>query len=156
MCIRDSLTTTLLEVGPGKEMHQQTGRSITLPNSLFVNSAVINESYRQDFVLHAFTLPVKKAPGWHQAEVSVLKIANEVCAPYIEDAKKHFKKLAAKKEFDPPSIEPRVSITIPEPERVNLIVRIPAPFRRKGRIEQEIIHRYLQEEAEGPNTKAAN
>jgi hypothetical protein len=37
------LTTTLLEVGPGKATHQHTGRKIVIPNSLFLNTPVMND-----------------------------------------------------------------------------------------------------------------
>jgi hypothetical protein len=34
-------------------------------------------------------------------------------------------------------------VSLPEPDELHLIVRFPAPARRKGRTEQEILRRYL-------------
>jgi hypothetical protein len=40
-------------------------------------------------------------------------------------------------------VEPRVSIQLPEPGRVTLLARIPCPARKKGRMEQTILRRFL-------------
>ena len=42
------------------------------------------------------------------------------------------------------SVDPRVSIVLPEPGEITLLARVPVPARRKGRTEQEIVRRYLQ------------
>ena len=54
-----ALTTTILEIGPEKLTHQHTGRAIVVPNSVFLDKHVVNESYTADFVLHVFRLPYK-------------------------------------------------------------------------------------------------
>lgn len=138
------LTTTILEIGPGKDLHQLTGRALTLPNSLFLNVPVINESFNQDYVLHSFTIPLKLNHEWKTAEKVILEAANEVCAPYFEEAKNHFRRLAKKRSFDVPPLEPRTTFSVSEPDRINMIIRIPAPFRQKGRVEQEILKRFLE------------
>ena len=45
--------------------------------------------------------------------------------------------------MDVPSVTPRVSIQIPEPGRVNLLLRIPTPAHRTSRLEQMILRRFL-------------
>lgn len=42
-------------------------------------------------------------------------------------------------------MEPRVSIQVPDPSKIHLLVRLAAPARRKGRIEQAIIRRFLRQ-----------
>jgi hypothetical protein len=53
------------------------------------------------------------------------------------------KALERQHSLDAPGVEPRVQIQLPEPERVNLVLRLPIPARRRGRLEQELIRRYL-------------
>jgi small-conductance mechanosensitive channel len=139
------LSTTLIEIGPGKEMHQQTGRAITLPNSIFVSTPVINESYRQDYVLHGFTVPISLSASWEEKEKLLLDIAHEVCSPYYKEAERHLVKAAQRRNVDAPSIEPRLSLSIQAPEQLELIMRVPAPVRQRGKIEQAILHRFLEE-----------
>jgi len=53
------------------------------------------------------------------------------------------KELEGKNWMDVPSVKPRVSIQIPEPTRVNLLLRIPTPAHRTSKIEQAILRRFL-------------
>jgi small-conductance mechanosensitive channel len=51
---QDFLSTTLLEVNPRR--YEYTGRTITLPNSVFLTSRVTNHGFRKRFVFHEFTV----------------------------------------------------------------------------------------------------
>ncbi|MDK2973092.1 MAG: hypothetical protein PWP23_2847 [Candidatus Sumerlaeota bacterium] len=138
------LSTTILEIGPGTTSHQHTGRAIVLPNSIFVSSAVINETYTDEYVLHIFTVPVAEDSDWQAAERRLLEAARIECAPYLEQAKHHMEVLQRQHGLVPMTIDPRVMLQMPEPDRINLLLRIPVPARRKGRIEQQILRRYLK------------
>ena len=46
--------------------------------------------------------------------------------------------------LEEPSIDPRIQVQIVEPDRYLLALRLPVPVRRRGRIEQEVIRRYLE------------
>lgn len=69
----------------------------------------------------------------------------EVCSPYLKEAEKQLVRAAQKRNVDAPNIEPRVSVSIQEPDKLQMIIRVPAPVRKRGRIEQEILHRFLDE-----------
>lgn len=138
------LTTTIFEIGPGKSNHQYTGRAITLPNSLFLTTPVINESFTDEYVLHLFSIPIKQSDDWRTAETTVLQAANEECAEFLEQARKHMNRLSRSRGLEAPNVEPRIYLGFPSPDTVELIVRIPVPARRKGRIEQAILRRYLE------------
>lgn len=139
------LTTTIVEIGPGVLNHQYTGRTIVLPNSIYLDSAVTNETFTGMYVLHTFCVPMKLDDDWHRAEERLLEAARAECAPYILDAQRRMNALGQTEGLDVPSVEPRVTLQIPEPERINLLVRIPTPARRKGRIEQAILRRVFNE-----------
>jgi small-conductance mechanosensitive channel len=138
------LTTRLVEIGPGQASHQHTGRMISLPNSVFLTQAVINETYTDQFVLHTFTIPISSSDPWETAERLLLESANEECTPYLEMARTHFDQMVGRHSLEAVQVEPRVSIRKVEPGRIDLIVRIPSPARRKGRVEQAIIRRFLR------------
>jgi len=53
------------------------------------------------------------------------------------------KQVEGKAWLDAPSVEPRVSIHLPEPGRVDLLLRIPSPAHRVSRVEQAILRRFL-------------
>jgi small-conductance mechanosensitive channel len=125
------LTTKLLETGPGLVSHQHTGRAVTIPNSMFLASPVINETFTSDYVLHIFTVPVANEPDWKQKEAWLLEAAQEICWPFLEDARRHIGKIGSREGLGIPAVDPRV------------IVERPAPARSKGRVEQHILQKSL-------------
>ncbi len=137
------LATTLLEIGPGMASHQHTGRTIVVPNSLMVSTPVINETYTDAYVLHHFSVPVGPDRDWKRAEEILLKASQAECASYMDQARLHFEHLQSKHSIESPNLEPRVSIQIPDHEKIILLVRLPTPARRKGRIEQSILRKFM-------------
>lgn len=144
-----ALTTTILEIGPQQFTHQHTGRAIVIPNSVFLDKHVINESYTQDFVLHVIHIPLKLKEDWRTAEEVLLTVVQECCQPYLEQAREHFEKLAKKHEhLTTFSVVPKVTISITKPEELELVIRVPTPAHNKGSIEQDIVKRFLERRAE--------
>lgn len=133
------LTTTLLEVGPGKLSHQRTGRMTVIPNSLFVSEAVINESYTHDWVLHVFTVPFKREENWKLAKQAILDTANQYCAPYLEDVRRYLKKKSEQRGLESPSVDPRVTLQVATAGEIHLVVRIPVKAGKRSFIEQSIL-----------------
>lgn len=138
------LTTTLLEVGPG---HRRTGRSISIPNSVFVNHSVINETFHGQYVLHTFSVPMTPGVAWRSAEEELLAGAHETCAEFQEDARRAMQQVAAQHGLSAPTAEPRVLLQVPAAGEIVFQVRVPAPAHEKARIEQHVLRRYLTWEA---------
>jgi small-conductance mechanosensitive channel len=137
------LATTILEIGPGHVTSQYSGRAIVFPNSLLLAHPLINETFMKEYIVHIVTIPLAVTDDWQAAEKILLGIADEACQPFLERAARHMKELEGKNWMDVPSVTPRVSIQIPEPGRVNLLLRIPTPAHRTSRLEQMILRRFL-------------
>jgi hypothetical protein len=73
----------------------------------------------------------------------LLKAAKEECAPFMEEAARQMKLLGQTNLLEAPSPEPRVTIQLLEPAKMQLVLRFPAPDRGRSRIEQAILRRYL-------------
>jgi small-conductance mechanosensitive channel len=137
-------STTILEVGPGKPFHLRTGRTIVIPNSKLLIATVVNESYMRGLVLHMFTVPLKVDDDWEHAEKILLEAAEEECKPFVEPARATMENLEREHGLEGIPLAPRVSMTMPEAGKLDLVVRFPAPVGRQGRIEQAILRRFLQ------------
>ena len=137
------LSTTLLEIGPGQTSHLYTGRAQVIPNSLLLKNAVTNESYSQDYRVHIITVPLTVGENVEEAERILLEAAWEECRPFLNDAKRQMKNLEGRVWLDAPSVEPRVTFQLPEPGRVNLLLRIPCPTQFPSRLEQAILRKFL-------------
>jgi small-conductance mechanosensitive channel len=136
-------TTTLREIGPGKSSHQYTGRSVLLPNSLLLSAPVISETAMGDYSVHVIAVPLAAGEDWQQAEQLLLAAAHDECAGFLENARRHMKRLEDERGLDSPSVEPRVTIDIPEPGKITLLLRVPGPGRRRGPLEQAILRKFL-------------
>lgn len=136
------LGTQIMEVGPGPGLHQYTGRTITVPNSMFLTQPITNHNITRDYAIVNFTVPIKLEDDYQQAEQWLLEATNEVCEPFLEDARKHW---AREQEnlVDLPSVDPRVSISMISPDQVNLIVRMPVPTHQRGGNSQQVLRKYL-------------
>jgi len=143
-------TTTVLEIGPGHLTHGYTGRAVSVPNSLFLLKPLVNESYTDHYVLHVFTVPLEPVQDWRIAEKWLLAACQEITQPFAEQAKTHFEQLGRRRGLDTPSTEPRVTLTINKPGEIELIARVCVPARQKGKVEQAILRRFLEQEAENP------
>ncbi|OIQ17539.1 MAG: hypothetical protein BM556_12105 [Bacteriovorax sp. MedPE-SWde] len=142
---RTFLTTTLMEIGPGTKTHQLTGRSVVIPNSMFLSKTVINESYLKNFVLHSFKISIANNKEWERAEEILLERCHYYCSEFFEAAQAYLNKLHMKSHLEVPILKPRIHINILDKETLELIVRITAPAAMKGRIEQKIVKDFLRE-----------
>lgn len=136
--------TTLLEVGPKELTHQYTGRSATVPNSLFLSQQIVNETFSHNFTLHVFIVTVNNDSGWEKERDLLLECAKISCDQYVQDAKKHYQKISERRQLDPPLVEPRINVRVQSSEEIQLIARVTVPVRARGRIEQEILGNYLK------------
>lgn len=138
------LGITIIEIGSGVKTHQYTGLTVFIPNSMFLNSPVKNETrLLGDYVFHIINIPLKASADWRLAERALMDAANEICGPYLEEARHSMGQLAIEYSLDAPSADPRISIQISEPDRINLVLRIPIQAKKRGRLEQEIYKKYI-------------
>lgn len=137
------LTTAVMEVGPGRATHKYTGRVVLFPNSLFLAHPVYNESFTEPYLLHTFSVAVRPE-AWSEADRAMRRAAKKVCAEYLDGARRHIEALGEREGLDTPSADPDISLGMPEPDRVELVVRIPVPTRRKQEVQQRILRRFFE------------
>jgi small-conductance mechanosensitive channel len=140
----DAFATRLLEIGPGLTSHLYTGRIVVFPNSLLFTNGLVKENPPQDHGLYVIHVPVKSEENWQAAEQALLNAAKAECAPFMEEVSRQMKLLEQRNLLEAPSPDPRVTIQLIEPGRVDLILRYPAPDRGRSRVEQAILRRYLR------------
>ncbi|WP_447975497.1 mechanosensitive ion channel family protein [Nitrospira sp. Kam-Ns4a] len=138
-----ALATTVMEIGPGHQSQQYTGRAVIFPNSLLLSQAVINETFTKPYVVQILTVPLTTRDDWQAAEKALLEAARAECTPFMEEARLHMKRLEGRNWLDTPSVDPRVQLHLPEPGRINLLLRFPSPTQGTSRLEQAILRRFL-------------
>jgi small-conductance mechanosensitive channel len=141
----DMFATKLLEIGPGQSSHLYTGRVTVFPNSLLFTNALVKENPGQEYGLYTLVVPLRSEGEWQRAEQALLAAAKAECGPFMEEAARQMKLLEQANLLEAPSPEPRITIQFPEPGKIQLVLRFPAPDRGRSRVEQAILRRYLIE-----------
>ncbi len=136
--------TKIMEIGPQNFTHQFTGRSIIIPNALFLTKQVINESFMHKYVLHVFKLAFKRDEDLQFAEKCMKEAADLVCAEFVEKAQRNMDQIRFKEEIEVPRAEPRITFRFPSSTEVEMIVRIPSPASKKGNLEQAIYRDFMK------------
>lgn len=134
------LSTTVLEVGKG---HQRTGRTISIPNSLFMTEPVLNESLTGEYMLHLLTIPVDRNDDLAAIEERALRAANDACADFIDDVRRPIAVRYRRHGLKPPLVDPRITYQFVDTTTVNLILRIPVPTRLERTVEQRVLRAVL-------------
>ncbi|MCB0419976.1 MAG: mechanosensitive ion channel [Bdellovibrionales bacterium] len=137
------LSTSLFEIGPGEKTNQFTGRTIKLPNSMFLSNTVIVEPAGNHFTLHTFSFPFDRTRAWKKISQILLDESFRICSPYLAKADKYIRHLSQKEGVECPSTEPKVTYSLPTSDTIEFYVRIPIPFDRKAKIEKDIIESCL-------------
>ncbi len=147
----DIFANKLLEIGPGQASHLYTGRVTVFPNSMLFTNALVKENPVQEYGLYILMIPLTDKDDWRDAERHLLDAAKAECIPFMEEAGRQMKLLEQTNLLEAPSPEPRITIQLLEPGRINLVLRFPAPDRGRSRIEQAILRRYLAATATAPS-----
>lgn len=137
------LSTTLMELSDSKHGHQLTGRKIVFPNSMLLSEQVINESFLGSYQILTTNFPIPLDAKWKEKQTLLLQIAEEECAPYLEDVTEATELLAKSRSIELPSVEPKVDVFLKEGGEVDLQVTIPCPLHLKDRLLQVITQRFL-------------
>ena len=147
------LATTILEVGPGKHLHQRTGRRIVIPNALFVSEPVINESFTTHYDFHVFSVPFKREDNWQLAQTALLEAANRQCEPYLELVRRYMSKIGNQRGLTMPNVEPRVSLQVPVAGEIHLTVRLPVKVGERNFVEQNILNEVFSKNDFSPDSR---
>jgi small-conductance mechanosensitive channel len=134
------LGTLVLEVGQG---HQRTGRTISIPNSLFMTEPVLNESLAGEYMLHLMTIPVDRDADLAALEAKALTAARDACADFLDDVRRPIASRYRRHGLNPPIVDPRVTYQVVDKNTVNILLRIPTPTRLERQVEQRVLRAML-------------
>jgi small-conductance mechanosensitive channel len=134
------LSTTLLEMS---EEHQFTGRVVQFPNSFYVMHPLKNHSRLGSYQLGILTVPLSDSDNVEAAKALLERVARQACGEFVAPTEVALRELEGEQFVVMPSAEPRVTVRLPEANKVVLALRYPCPADRRTRTEQDILLAYL-------------
>ena len=138
------LSTTLFEIGPGMDSHQMTGKTLVIPNALFLTQAIINENNSMPYVLHSFSLKTKQIKFALELEELLRNKLDEISKEHIKPAQKHIKRTFPGKEVDDQTCQPRVVASQFDADTMKFNMRFPIPSSKIGQTEQILIKLFME------------
>ncbi|CAB5514447.1 hypothetical protein LMG26857_03506 [Achromobacter anxifer] len=138
------LTTSLAEIGAGKDELAYSGRIVHVPNSRMIMANLTVENITGAYAIHTFEVPLPKHAQALRAEQLLGEIATRHCQHLFAAAETHMRTQQRDHGLDAPDVKPRTRLHIESEGRVVVLVRIVVPVKEKARIEQAIIHELLE------------
>lgn len=139
------VTFELAEIGPSKK---QTGRLLSLPNSLVFTQAMKNLSVYGSYGIHLIDFHFDKFVKIQTAETLALRLANEAGKHWIEEAERHFTAVERDNFVDLPKARPEVFWASVDEKCLRMTLRFACPLSKRGHLEKSIVKRFLVEYAE--------
>ncbi len=102
------LSTTLIEYDPARM--EYTGRTVTLPNILFLQGPVINHGFRKRFVFHTFSIHAEPMPDAMDARRAILDALTEASGRFDEVATRYAALIEKRAGVHLPPVAPRVRL----------------------------------------------
>ncbi|MDF3838734.1 mechanosensitive ion channel family protein [Cupriavidus basilensis] len=142
----DALTTTLVEIAGARQF---TGSTVQIPNSMLLTSAVRNHSQSGKYTLETLRIPLPEKSDPDRVEATLIGITEQVCAPFLDEARHSLQEYGGTRFLDLSQFEPRVMFEAMAADRLDVLVRFPVPVASRLSVGQQILRRYhLQRIAE--------
>lgn len=135
----DWLASTLAETLEGNQL---TGKTVSVPNSMLLTLPVRNETATGRFIIQLVAVAVSPLADIGRLERMLLDAADQVCAPWLEEAGRHLAKVEARQLVDLPSADPKVLLNFSDSRQTVLALRYVCQVDIRVRVEQEILRRF--------------
>lgn len=145
-------STTVLEV---EKANQFSGKTVNIPNSLFLSNYVKNASVAGTYVFNILVIPVSEKQVLTYADIT-LEEAEKYVNDYLSHAEYVVSKVQNQQFLDMPSVKPRVSFEYVGKDTVNIVCRYPVPANKKVYSEQTILRNVLSRIEKITDTKSVN
>lgn len=138
-------STTLQELDKKPNNYTFTGKTIVVPNSLFLSEPVKNLNFSKRYVFHSFNIVIEpsvnipKLCDWIAAEIDSFSVE------FIEVAKRYNTYIEKHTGVDFPGAEPRIIISTNEYAKHIITIIVFCPTEKATELEQQITFGVLEQ-----------
>ncbi len=122
---------------------EHTGRLITVPNSLFLSSPVINHSFRKRFIFHEFAITAEPHPDVAGGREAILATLAEELAPVEDVALRYHAMVERRTGIKLPAAGAEVRIRTTDFAKIRYEIRLFCPRERAAALEQSVMRAWL-------------
>lgn len=132
-------STTLAETG---SLHQLTGKTLAVPNSIAITSPVRNASATGAFMVDLYRITLPISSDVELASTCALAAALAATEQWLEPANLHLKHIESQDFIDLPSSKPKVFWESPDGRGLVMTVRFACPIEERVATEQEVFRKF--------------
>jgi len=138
-------STTVHQVGPRESSHQNTGRAVIIPNSLFLSHPITNESWEGDFIRHEVLVTLSRDEEWQRARSCLFEVAEQEVQSFAASVRDYLQRIRDQVETTLVSAQPFVALSLEEKDAIVLTLSMLVPIRQLAQIEQGILTKFMNE-----------
>ncbi|MFT6774965.1 MAG: small-conductance mechanosensitive channel [Paracoccaceae bacterium] len=135
------VTTTLMEIDPVN--FANTGRSVTLPNSMFLLNPVVNHRHRKRFVHHEFAIGAEPMPDALAARDAIREGLEHASTEFRDVAERYAQFIEHRMSLKLPGVAPEVRIRTTEFGKMRFEARLFCPRDRAAEMEDRAMEAFL-------------
>ena len=138
---RNLLSTMVQEVEP--HGYTYTGRTVVLPNSLFLGASVANQNFLKRYQFHSFRITIEPDAFPFDAEERLVQRIRTLTAPFAEVAKRYNHMLELRTGIDIPDAEPSIEFATNDTAKLVTTMTVFCPTERIGELEKAMVREFF-------------
>ena len=139
------LSTTILETEPPEHGYRYTGRSLVVPNSLFLTRPVSSSTLGRRYVVHRVMITLENAIDPIKASAWLHDRIAELCSPFVEDGRSQLQRINHELGIELASTEPQITVATTDLGKLRFQVQFVCPVRQAATLESQLTRAFLAE-----------
>lgn len=137
-------STTLQELDRPPNDYSFSGKTIVIPNSLFLSEPIKNLNFSKRYVFHRFSIILDAYYDLADIQQWILHEIDQYSADFIEVARRYNAFIEKRTGIDIPGPEPRIMISTSELSRTIITVIVFCPTEKAAELERHITQGVLE------------
>ena len=138
-------STTLQELDRPPNDYSFSGKTIVIPNSLFLSEPIKNLNFSKRYVFHRFSIILDAYYDLADIQQWILHEIDQYSADFIEVARRYNAFIEKRTGIDIPGPEPRIMISTSELSRTIITVIVFCPTEKAAELERHITQGVLEQ-----------
>ena len=138
---RNFMTTTIQEIE--RKSYTYTGRTATLPNSLFLANTVINQNFLRRYQFHSFSITIEPDAFPIDAEEQLQRRIEALTSHFIDTAQRYNKMLEKRTGIDIPDAKPMVEFSTNDTAKLVTTLSIFCPTDQIHHLEKAMMREFF-------------
>ncbi len=132
------MATKVQEIDTKNNTYVYTGKTVTLPNSIFFTTTIKNLNFMKRYVYHEFSITLKQDLNYFPFLLDITEHINQLIEDFYDIAVRYNQMLERRAGVDLPGAEPYVYIRTTDFADQQILVRLFCPTERAVELEQMI------------------